>query len=498
MTIPARTFAWQPLDRAAGDLEGQLYRGFRDRILDGTMPAGQRLPSSRHLATALGIARSTVIQAYERLKADGYLLAQAGSTTRVASIGTGLPPLDPEPAPGPAAPTDPPEPARLFAPGIPDLADFPHASWARYLGARARSLRIHDLGYGEADGLPALREAILDHVAKTRGIFARPEQVMIVPSTRAAINLLFHVLMRSGDARGNVAWMEEPGYATAQALLSAAGASIVPVPCDEAGIDVARASGPPPRLIYVTPSHQYPTGATMSLQRRLALLDVAQAHGAVVIEDDYDSEFQYGSRPLAALQGIDRNGLVAYLGTFSKIFAPGVRVAYAIVPPRLLEEVSAALQLQGAVVPIHIQAALADFMRDGRLRGHIRKMRALYAARMAASVAALQRHCGDVLQIGEGAGGLQLAAWFRDPRVDDRAVARHLQANGFAMQPMSRFHLGPARPGLVFGIARVAPGHVEADVARLARLMKPDGHRNLERGSRETLAASTVHGLPQG
>lgn len=498
MTIPATTFAWQPLDRTAGDLEGQLYRGFRDRILDGTMPAGQRLPSSRHLATALGIARSTVIQAYERLKADGYLLAQAGSATRVAAIGAGPLPPAPEPAASPAKPPVPPEPARLFAPGIPDLADFPHASWARYLGARARSLRIHDLGYGEADGLPALREAILDHVAKTRGIFARPEQVMVVPSTRAAINLLFHVLMRSGDTKGNVAWMEEPGYPTAQELLRAAGASIVPVPCDEAGIDVARASGPPPRLIYVTPSHQYPTGATMSLPRRLALLDVAQAHGAVVIEDDYDSEFQYGSRPIAALQGIDRNGLVAYLGTFSKIFAPGVRVAYAIVPPRLLEEVSAALQLQGAVVPIHIQAALADFMRDGRLRGYVRKMKSLYAARMAASVAALQRHCGDVLQTGEGTGGLQLAAWFRDPDVDDGAIAQRLQANGFAMQPMSRFHLGAARPGLVLGIARVAPAHVEADVARLAQLLKSSGGRNVGWSAAEALAASTVHGLPQG
>lgn len=472
MTNSAKSFAWQPLVRAAGDLEGQLYRGLRDRILDGAMPAGQRLPSTRHLATALGIARSTVVQAYERLKADGYLMAQAGSATRVAALGAGLQPPAPKVILGVSEPVAPPDTSRLFEPGVPDLADFPHASWARYLGARARSLRIHDLGYGEADGLPALRGAILDHVAKTRGIFARPEQVMIVPSTRAAINLLIHVLLRPAEAADKVAWIEEPGYATAQALLREAGARIVPVPCDAAGIDVAKASGPPPRLIYVTPSHQYPTGVTMSLQRRLALLDVAQASGAVVIEDDYDSEFQYGARPIAALQGIDRNGLVAYLGTFSKIFAPGMRVAYAIVPMRLREEVSAALQLQGAVVPIPIQAALADFIRDGRLRGHVRKMKALYAARMAASVAALRDHCGDVLEIGEGSGGLQLATWFRDRDVDDRAVAQRLKADGFAVQPMSRFHLGPARPGLVFGIARVAPAQVQAQVARLAAILR--------------------------
>jgi len=472
MTVSTRALAWQPLDREAGDLEGQLYRGIRDRILDGGMPVGQRLPSSRHLGAALGIARSTVVQAYERLKADGYLQAQTGSGTRVAEIGTGPLPLALQPAPKRQEPVHQSVPLKLFEPGVPDLADFPHASWARYLGARARSLRIHDLGYGEADGLPELREAILEHVAKTRGVFARPEQVLILPSTRMAINLLAHASLRPAEADGSVAWMEEPGYPTAQALLRRAGARIVPVPCDGAGIDVAKAAGPAPRLIYVTPSHQYPTGVTMSLQRRLALLDVAQASGAVVIEDDYDSEFQYSSRPIAALQGIDRNGIVAYLGTFSKIFAPGVRVAYAITPLRLLREVSAALQLQGAVVPVHIQAALADFMRDGRLRGYVRKMKALYAMRMAASVAALRQHCGDILEISDGSGGLQLATWFRDPDVDDLAVSEHLKANGFAMQPMSRFHLGPARPGLVFGISRVAPASAQAHVARLAEIMR--------------------------
>jgi GntR family transcriptional regulator/MocR family aminotransferase len=470
--MSASAFAWQPLDRTAGDLDGQLYRGMRERILDGMMPAGQSLPSSRALAGTLGVARSTVVLAYERLKADGYLQARTGSATRVAAVGRHSLPLPPQPTPGLSETAGEPVLARLFEPGIPDLADFPHASWARYLGARTRSLRIHDLGYGDADGLRELQEAILEHVAQTRGVVARPEQVMIVPSTRAAINLLTAVLLRSGEANGKVAWMEEPGYPTAQALLRAAGAEIAPVPCDEAGIDVAKAVGPPPRLIYVTPSHQYPTGVTMSLQRRLALLEVAQASGAVVIEDDYDSEFQYGSRPIAALQGIDRHGIVAYLGTFSKVFAPGLRVAYAIIPLRLLQEVSDALQLRGAVVPIHIQAALADFIRDGRLRGYIRKMKALYAARMAASVTALRQHCGDVLDISDGSGGLQLATWFRDRQIDDQPIARNLKANGFAMQPMSRFHLGPARPGLVFGISRVAPATVQMDVARLAAIMR--------------------------
>lgn len=463
--------AWSPLDRTAGDLEGQVYRAVRDRILQGQLLAGQRLPSTRVLANALGVARSTIVLAYDRLKAEGYLEAVSGSASRVAPVAK-----LPSPGPDRTAPSVPwpiPEPTqKLFEPGIPDPADFPHATWARCLGARARALRIHDLGYGDAGGIRELQEAIIAHVADRRGVVARPEQVLVVPSTRAAIGLLASIRIQPGARDASIAWMEEPGYPAARALLQAAGARIVPVPCDSAGIDVSKAFGPPARLIYVTPSHQYPTGATMSLQRRLALLEVARANGALIIEDDYDSEFQYASRPIAALQGIDRNNVVAYLGTFSKVLAPGVRVAYAIVPPWLLEDATAGLQLRGAVVPIHIQAALADFIREGRLRVHIRKMNTAYAARMAMSVAALSCHCGHALHLSSGAGGLQLATWFKDQRVDDRATAQHLNAHGFAMQPMSRFHLGPPRPGLVFGISRVASDTVEEVVAKLGRLLR--------------------------
>jgi GntR family transcriptional regulator/MocR family aminotransferase len=266
--------------------------------------------------------------------------------------------------------------------------------------------------------------------------------------------------------------MEEPGYGTAQALLRMARANLVPVPCDEAGIDIAKAAGPSPRLIYVTPSHQYPTGATMSLSRRLALLEFARANGSVVLEDDYDSEFQYASRPIAALQGIDRGEVVAYLGTFSKTLAPGLRVAYAVVPPWLVPEVTAGQLLRGAVVPIHIQAALADFIRDGRFRAHLRHMNAIYAARMAATVSALRRHCGGWLEVGEGAGGLQLATWFRDTSTDDATVTRRINADGFALRAMSTLHLGPPRPGLLFGIARMPPEAADAAAARIARLLR--------------------------
>jgi GntR family transcriptional regulator / MocR family aminotransferase len=459
--------AWLALDWAAGDLEGQVHRAVRERILAGQLAAGQRLPSTRALAASLGIARSTVVHAYERLRAEGFLEAATGSVTRVASLAA--PPWRTRHPPVNVGLVSAAKPAAsgIFEPGVPDLADFPHATWARCLGTRARALRVHDLGYGAASGIEELRAAILAHIATTRGVMAYVDQVVVVPSTGAAIDLLARMLLRPGLPHGDLPWIEEPGYPAAQALLRAAGARLVPVPCDTHGIDVRAAGDLPPRLIYVTPSHQYPTGAAMSLPRRLAVLAAAQAHGAVILEDDYDSEFQYASRPIAALQGIDRGGSVVYLGTFAKVLAPGLRVAYAVLPPWLVPEASAALRLRGAVVPVHVQAALADFLREGYLRAHIRRMSAVYATRMAATVAALRRHCGHALCVGDGAGGLQLAAWFRDPGIDDRVVVQALNAQGLSVRALSDFYLGPPRPGLLFGIARITPEEADSAARRI-------------------------------
>lgn len=468
---PAPT--WLMPDRAAGDLEGQIYRGLRDRILSGQMAATQRLPSTRAMAMALGVARSTVVHAYDRLKAEGYLDGRPGSATVVAAIA-------PAPAPAPRrAPSPVPvtagaggeAPPRLYAPGMPDLASFPHADWAACLKAGARSFRTSDLGYAETTGLAALRQAIIDHVSVTRGVSATADQVLILPSTRAAIDLLATVLLTGrGAGREDVVWLEEPGYPAARAVFAAAGARLAPVPCDVAGIDVAAALAtgqPAPRIIYTTPSHQYPTGVTMTLPRRLALLEVARSAGAIVIEDDYDSEFHYGAHPIAALQGIDRSDVVVYLGTFSKTLAPGLRVAYMIVPQRLWAPVSTAFRRRGAAVSGHIQAGLARFMRDGRLRAHLRGMTPVYGARMRATADALRRHCGPVLDLGDGEDGLQRATWFRDPACPDVAIAGRLAAQGFGMQPMSGFFLGPPRPGLLFGIAAVDPARIDADAARI-------------------------------
>lgn len=437
------------LDRAAGDLEGQVYRGLRARILGGTLGPGRALPSTRRLAGSLGLARSTVVSAYERLKAEGFLESAAGSATRVAAIGRPAGSARHPPAPAREAPQEPLLPLR---PGVPDLGSFPRALWGRLLATRARRLGAEDLGYGAPLGLVALREAILSHIAISRGVVAEPDQLVLFPSTRAAIAAIARVTLTEGAA----AWIEEPAYPSAQRILAEAGARLCPMPCDDAGMQV-QAGAPVPRLIYVTPSHQYPTGVTMSLARRLALLELASRHGALILEDDYDSEFQFDGKPIAALQGIDRAGVVAYLGTLSKVLAPGVRLAYAVVPRRLSERLSAAIQLQGAAVPVHVQAAFLEFLREGHFRAHIRRMTPLYAARMAAFRAAAMAACGGAIIPGPGTGGLQLALWFRDTTLDDHGVTERLRGAGYGPQPLSSMYLGVGRPGLLCGIAGLAP-----------------------------------------
>ena len=463
------------VDHKAGDLEGQIYRGLRDAILAGRLVAGQKLPATRPLAHTTGVGRSTIVQAFERLREEGYIGAVQGGYTQVSPLLA--PPVRPDeparPIPAHIRATPVTDDHAAFVSGVPDLSAFPTAAWARCLGARARSLRLHDLGYGSPEGLPELRAAILAHVAETRGVVADPDQILILPSTSVAIDLIARLILRPGDT----AWIEEPGYPAALSVLRNSGARLVSVPCDMEGINPAAATGPAPRLIFVTPSHQYPTGVTMSLTRRLALLEAAAAVGAVILEDDYDSDFQYGGRRIAALQGIDRSASVAYLGTFSKTLAPGICVAYAILPHWLLERVAAAPWHRG-LVPIHVQAALADFIRDGHLRAHLRRMNALYHARMDGALTALHRHCEDTLLIPDQRGGLQLAAYFRNTARDDTAIATTLRKHAVAAKPLSQFYLETPRPGLLLGISLTPPAEADVAAARMQSVFaKPPSPR---------------------
>ena len=455
------------IDRAAGDLEGQLYRGLRYRVLSGALAAGARLPSTRLLADSLGLARATVISAYDRLKAEGFVETAAGRAARVAVVApqiVGGRVIQP-PSSAPLQPL-----ALLpLTPGVPDLASFPSALWGRLLADRARRMSASDLGYGAPLGLPALAEAILAHIAVSRGVVAEADQLLLFPSTRAAIALLARVALRDVPPAERIAWIEEPGYLSARQILGDAGAALMPVPVDETGMTMDQApAGLAPRLIYVTPSHQYPTGATMSLARRLALLGIAQQTGALILEDDYDAEFQFDGRPIAALQGIDQAGSVAYLGTLSKVLAPGVRLAYAVVPRRLLEAVQQAVRGQGIAVPVHIQAAFLDFLRDGHFRAHIRRMTPIYAGRMAAFRQAVLSCCGDAVSPGPGTGGLQLALWCKDRTRDDVSLVAALRKAGYGPQALSTMYQGQGRPGLLCGIAALAEKQIEPAARAIA------------------------------
>ncbi|GBR51347.1 transcriptional regulator [Neokomagataea thailandica NBRC 106555] len=457
---------WLTLNFASDiTLEQQIHDALRGGILAGKLRAGDVLPSTRALAASFGVARSTVIRSYDRLRAAGYVVGQSGSATRVAD----LPSLDT----GGDGEGDTAENAlvpqlmhglkvRPFAPGVPDISNFPSKVWARYLGARARNLRLHDLGYSEANGIYALRSAIIEHVTRSRAVHADAERVIIMPSAAAIIDFLASLVLGARKA----VWVEEPGYVKAREILQARGAEIIPVPCDEEGIILPDSGVEEPALIYVTPSHQYPTGVTMSLPRRLQLLEAAKRFDAVIIEDDYDSEFHYSGRPVASLQGIDQHMRVAYVGTFSKTLAPGVRVAYAILPPWIMERASAAIHRGGGAVPIHVQAALADFIRDGHFRAHVRRMKALYEVRMKAAREVMSAY----FDVGAGGGGLQFAAYCRDQRIDEKDLVAFLNARNIAVRALSNFYIGEDRHGLVVGIANIGQKELQKFIKEMKDL----------------------------
>ena len=353
---------------------------------------------------------------------------------------------------------------------MPDIAAFPHRVWARILARHARAPERARLGYGDASGDPRLRAAVAAYVAATRGVRCTPDRIVIVSGAQAALDLCARLLLDPGDT----AWIEEPGYAGARAALLGAGARLEPVPVDADGLDVAQGEArcPGARLAYITPSCQYPLGATLSLERRLLLLDWAERAGAFVIEDDYDSEYRYRGRPIAAVQGIDSNGRVAYVGTFSKTMFPGLRVGYVIAPEGLEAAFAHAVRNTGQTVPQPMQGALAEFIDAGHYGRHVRRMRALYARRQALLFDLVAEHLRDVLELVPCDAGMQVAGWFVED-TDDRAVAAAGARAGLALSPLSGYWLGSGgRAGLNLGYAGIAELSLEEAIPRLARVIR--------------------------
>jgi GntR family transcriptional regulator/MocR family aminotransferase len=484
---------------APAPLHRQLYDGLRKAILTGRLAPRSRLPSSRALAVELGISRNTVLTAFEQLASEGYLEARRGSGSRVAA-------MLPDPAPparraaargtGNGARTAAaPGNARLsarglaltaasdaravrgdgpFAPAIPDLDIFPFELWSRLL---ARSWRQPGLAMAtgrDAAGYFPLRAAIADYLRRVRAVRCEPEQVIVLSGIRQAVDLAVRLLL---DA-GNRVWLEDPGYAGVREVLRASGATLVPVPVDGEGLSVKAGArkAPDARLVCVAPSHQYPLGTVMTLARRLELLAWARGAGAWVIEDDYDSEFRYAGRPLAALQGLDEDGRVIYVGSFSKVLFPSLRLGYLVAPPALVDAFTTARSTLDDHAAMTAQPALASFIAEGHFAAHIRRTRKLYAARQAALLAAADRHLPGLLELAPASAGMHLLARLAPPlalRMDDREATARAAAHGIAVAPLSAFHMtNPRRQGLLLGYAGVPEAQIEPAVIRLAAALR--------------------------
>jgi GntR family transcriptional regulator/MocR family aminotransferase len=473
--------------RLVRPLHRQIYDGYRDAILEARLRPGQRLPSTRTLAEELQVSRIPVVTAFEQLAAEGYLMARVGAGSFVAPgltgpvrSGTGRrPPAVGRPGrrrapPCPIPPVAEPwlevdGPFRLSRPA---LDQFPAATWSRLVARQARRLTRRDLAYGDPMGLPALREALAEHLGTVRSVRCSAAQIMIVTGSQQALVLVARALLAPGDP----VWIEEPGYGGARDALRLAGARPVPVPVDgdgldvEAGIELSSSA----RAALVTPSHQYPLGVTLSAARRLQLLDWARRCGAWLVEDDYDSEYRFDTRPLASLHGLDGDARVLYVGTFSKVLFPALRVGYLVVPPDLVPRLRRIRDAMDIFTAPFLQAVLAEFIREGHFARHLRRMRKIYGERRRALETALGRELGGTARVVGERAGMHLTVLL-PPGSRDRAVALRAARLGLSVHPLSSCYTGrAAQPGLVLGYGGLRPAEISEAVRRLRAALRPD------------------------
>jgi GntR family transcriptional regulator/MocR family aminotransferase len=476
----------------AKSLYQQLYDNLRAAVLSRRLAPGTRLPSTRLLASELGVARNTVVTAFEQLIAEGYFESRTGDGTYVSSalpddmlVVRARETRRAAPAGSPVrlstlsqdvaaarlgiwgSDADP----RPFRPDMLALDQFPVHIWTRLLNRHWRTPAVRLLGYGDPAGYRPLREAIAVYLGAARGVRCTWEQVIVTAGAQQGLDLAVRTLLNPGDT----VWMENPGYRGMRGALIAVGAEVAPVPVDRDGlvVEAGIATAPGARAAYVSPSHQYPLGVTMSLPRRLALLDWAKRTQAWLFEDDYDSEYRYTGRPLSSLQGLDTAGRVIYIGTFSKVLFPALRLGYLVAPPNLMEAFTRLRALTDRQSPTIEQAVLANFIEQGHFARHIRRMRALYAERQAALVSSLLANFDDQLAIIAADAGLHVACWL-PPGVDDRQVAQATLAQGVETTPISINAVAPlARSGLVLGYAALTTEQIQKGVQMLRQALRP-------------------------
>jgi GntR family transcriptional regulator / MocR family aminotransferase len=472
-----------PLSSTAGPLFRQIYSGFRQAILSGTLQGSEKLPSTRDVAEQLGVSRTVVLLAFEQLLAEGFAVARPGSGTYVANgVGARAPALTGNPAKlrlsrfGSSAAVTwsrvnfPVRRQRKltydFAYGRSDLETFPFETWRRTLFRCARKAPVSELDYGPAGGNLALREAICTHLRRSRAVICEASQVVIVNGSQQALDLISRVLIEPGD---RVA-IEDPSYQGTREVLRAAGAHLVPAAVDGDGVNPCKLPAVA-RIIFVTPSHQFPTGAILPLGRRLELLQWAKQTGAAIVEDDYDGEFRYRGQPLESLQGMDREGRVIYIGTFSRTVFAALRIGYLIVPKGLMQAFIAAKWLCDRHTATLEQQTLAQFISSGMYERYLRRVRRRNAARREALLGAIRNHLGDRVEwTGDGAGG-HIVLWPKRP-VSEESIVSAAGSRGVGIYGISSYFLRkPSRSGFLLGYSRLKETEIREGIRRLGEVL---------------------------
>ncbi len=474
------------VDRESTELlANQLSSRIRALILNGDLAPGERLPASRTLARELGVSRTTVVEVFERLAAEGLIESRTGAGSFVSALldnqhssslrdnsaaaGAIQPRLSSvmRSALGRFAQRIAHDKPQTFVTSLPSYADFPMSQWSRKVAKHWREQRGVVLSYGEPQGHYPLRRSISQHLRANRGVSCEPEQVFVVGGAQQAFQLIAHVLLDAGDK----VWMENPGAIGLRNALIASGAQLVPVPVDEEGIDVAAglAAAADFRMALVTPSHQHPTAITLSLERRLSLLRAAEAAGAMIVEDDYDGEFYYRGRPPPALKSLDTRGVVVYVGTFSKTLFPALRIGYMVVPPSLVDvfdKITHAF-LQGN--PSNLQAVVADFIDSGDFSTHVRRMSTVYAERHDTLCDRADEELRGYLQLSRPHSGLNTVGWLRQG-LDEAQVVAAAAAQGVTVAGVNRYCLTPVQQsGVTMGFSGFSSRDIKAGVLSLRK-----------------------------
>jgi GntR family transcriptional regulator / MocR family aminotransferase len=460
-----------------------LYASLRAAILEGRLHPASRLPATRDLARQYRLSRGTIVNAVEQLKSEGYVQARMGSGTYVSNtlpdellqVRSGAKPPLPQEKTKPRRisayakrvqlfPTFAPRPSRAFRPNLPALDLFPTTLWAQVAARRLRKVSTNFLLGCEALGYLPLRQAVADYLSSSRGVNCVAEQVAIVSGAQEALDLVARLFLNPGDR----VCMENPGYIGAAIVFASLGAKLSYAALDAEGMKLGESTLRNARLVYVTPGHQFPLGITMSLPRRLQLLESARKSGTLILEDDYDSEFRYSGRPVPALQGLDRHGLVLFTGSFSKVLFPSLRLGYLVLPHDLVDRFSAALSATRRHTPLMEQAILSDFISAGHFGRHLRRMREIYAERLSVLLHSAKQNLAGLLEISGVEAGLQTVGWLQHDMDGESAAAACARRN-VEVVPLSIYsHGNAAATGLQLGFAAVDPKEIRRGVQDLA------------------------------